>query len=96
MYEIIVGDLMKEFRMSLDQVLDSGFFEVMRLWGIQDEIKARDLNFLSNAIDLPYSDKDRRADFNRWIVSRQPRRNLPTSNIPTDVMEELLRKWNDG
>jgi len=82
--------------MPLDQVLDTGFFEVMRLWGIQDEIKARDLNYLSNAIDLPYADKERREDFNRWIVSRQRRRSVPSGNIPPEVMEALLKKWENN
>ena len=82
--------------MTLDAVLNLGFFEAMRLWGIQDEIKARDLAFFSRAIDLPHAKDENRKEFNDWLVSRQPRRAPKQNVIPSDIMEAFLKRWNDG
>ena len=90
MQEIIVGDLMREFKLNLDQVLEMGFYTCHRLWMIADEIRFREIQHQSLIADFAHSDEEHRREFLDWVRERQPRRYGNTNNsIPPEVLARL-------
>lgn len=80
----------------LDDVLGMGFFEAHRLWHIQDELHARNLEHLSFIQDLPHNTEDRRKEIAEWMRTRQPRAGKQArSNLPPEVREYLREVMAD-
>lgn len=86
---------MKEFKYSMDQVLNMGFFEAHRMWLISDEMRSRDLQNLSLVMDFAHGDEDTRRSFLEWIESRQPRR-YSSKVIPKEVMDKFAEAFENG
>ncbi len=80
---------MKEFKLTLDQVLNMGFYEAHRLWLILDEMRFRDMQHESLVLDFANSSEDHRREFIDWIQSKQPRRYSSKSQIPQEVLQKF-------
>lgn len=87
---------MKDFGYKLDEVLNLGYFEAHRLWLISDEIRARDLFYMSLANDFTNQSENKRKEFLNWIETRQPRRKPVKMNIPIEVLERFEKAWENG
>lgn len=72
-YEIVLGDVSREFCLDPDVVMKRGYYEINRLWLILDELKARDLSHLALALDNPHLKEEGRINFHAWVSQRQPR-----------------------
>jgi len=94
--ELIVGDLMKDFKLTLDQVLQMGYYEAHRLWLVSDEMRFREIQHLSLVMDYVHSPEDRRREFLEWIQSKQPRRYSGSNDIPVEVLEKYAEAFNNG
>lgn len=72
-----------------------GYYEAHALWMANDEAKARDLEFMSWALDQAQAVEEYRTSFKDWVRSRQPRRYHSTS-IPKEVLERFREAFNNG
>lgn len=94
--EIVVGDLMREYNYTCDQIMKLGYFEAYRLWFIVDEIKARDLFHQTLVNDYPQANKEYREEIVKWLDRRRPREINKTSSIPKEVWEKFKEAFNNG
>lgn len=92
----MVGDLMRDFKLTLDQVLQMGYYEAHRLWTIGDELRARDLQQQSLVSDFVYSDSEKRKEFLDWIRVKQPRQYQYTTDVPQEVLERFAEAWKNA
>jgi len=81
--------------MTLDQVLDMGYFAAYRLWSILDEIEARDFQRYSLLLDFPHQDKEYRDGVLEWLNSKQTRTHI-SSKVPKEVFEQFAEAFNNG
>ncbi|MBL0233242.1 MAG: hypothetical protein IPQ08_06215 [Chitinophagaceae bacterium] len=84
---------MKGFGMSLTDVLKQGYFLNHRLWGVLDEINARDLDYSSYALDSSQATQEYREKFTEWLKNRQPRRFI-SQEIPKEVLDKISKAYN--
>lgn len=73
-----------------------GYFEAWRLWFIIDEIKARDLEYLSLVLDFSNSTSEYRNNIIDWLHSRQPRRIPSKVGIPKEVLDKFAEAFRRG
>jgi hypothetical protein len=92
--ELILGDLMKDFGYSLESVLNMGYYEAHRLWLIADEIRFRDIQHFSLALDYSQAQEDFRKEFIDWVKSKQPRRFSESNEIPEEVLNKFAKDFN--
>lgn len=81
--------------MSIISVLNQGYFYNHRLWSLIDEMKARDLEHFSLALDASNADENYRRNIDQWLKSRQPRRH-PREEIPSSVLDRIAKAFNNG
>lgn len=86
---------MREFNYRLDEALELGFFEVYRLWSIADELRARDLQYMTTVIDNPHVNDERRQEVWDWLTGRQPRRHRKEP-IPQEVLDKFAKAFAEA
>lgn len=86
--EIVVADLILNAKMSLNEVLNSGYFAMHRLWGmLQERLSYRQMQ-LSNAIDMSQGSDESRTEYWEKLKQAQPRL-YRVKAVPQHVIDRL-------
>ena len=94
----MVAELMREYGMTVDAVLNGGYFKAHRLWDILNEIKSQNLFEVAVVTSSPHMTDQGREEFFSSLKERQPRRHprTPLGQMPFDVWEKFKRDFENA
>lgn len=95
----MVADLMREYGLKVEEIINGGYFKAHRLWDVLNEIKTHNLFEAACAITVPHMNEEGRTQFFESLKERQPRRYprlAPQYLMPPEVWEKFKKDFENA